>query len=130
MQPGFFSYVFLLSFFLFSPCSFSVSIEGEGADSLSRNEDNLIVKATKLAFQKAGREMPPLCFICKNAIPFGAGLGSSSAAIISGLVAGFTLMGKQLRVNDAEELLQYASELEGHVDNISACFYGGLQVRS
>ena len=31
-------------------------------------------------------------------------------------------------MHDSEQLLQYAAELEGHVDNISACWYGALQV--
>ncbi len=113
----------------FSQRRFSMHIEGIGADSLPRDETNLVVQAARLGFKKAGvAEMPPLAFFCRNTIPFGGGLGSSSAAIISGLVAAFALTGKTLRVQDEEELLQYAAELEGHVDNISACLYGSLQV--
>ena len=103
-------------------------IQGEGEDSLPRDESNLVVVAAKLAFKKAGIAMPPLAFICNNRIPFGGGLGSSSAAIIGGLLAAYSLMEKTLAAKDAEELLQHAAELEGHVDNISACLYGGLQV--
>lgn len=86
------------------------------------------MRAASLAFAHVGVDMPPLRFICKNAIPFGGGLGSSSAAIIGGMTAAFALMGRELHVRDQEELLQCAAQLENHVDNISACLYGGLQV--
>jgi hypothetical protein len=42
-------------------------------------------------------------------IPFARGLGSSSAAIVGGIVAGLVLAGKELTVWGAEELLQIVS---------------------
>lgn len=72
--------------------SFSVHIIGEGESTLPRDESNLVVKAAHLAFSKAGIEPPPLSYVCVNRIPFGGGLGSSSAAIIGGLLAAFALM--------------------------------------
>ena len=56
------------------------------------------------------------------------GLGSSSAAIVSGLLAGLVLVGKELPVLGQEVLLQMAAEVEGHVDNIGPCIYGGIQL--
>ena len=72
--------------------------------------------------------MPALRFVCNNAIPCGAGLGSSSAAIIAGVAAAFALMNKPLTGDADEALLQIASRLEGHVDNIAACLYGGIRL--
>jgi homoserine kinase len=42
-------------------------------------------------------------------IPFARGLGSSSAAIVGGIVAGLVLAGHELGVWGAEELLQIVS---------------------
>jgi homoserine kinase len=92
---------------------------------LSLDESNLIVRAAKLAFDAAGQEMPPLHFACTNAIPFGAGLGSSSAAIVSGVLAAAAIAGLRLTKS---QLLQVATALENHVDNLAPCVYGGLQV--
>ena len=105
---------------------FSVTVIGEGVAALARDESNLIVRATKLAFDSLGLPMPVLSFTCTNAIPFGAGLGSSSAAIVSGLYAGFALAGHAI---DNNRVLQLAATLENHVDNLAPCVYGGLQVR-
>jgi hypothetical protein len=57
--------------------------------------------------------MPKLAYFCQNGIPFGSGLGSSSAAIVSGLLAGLVLTGQKLKCHGAEELLQIAATVEG-----------------
>ncbi len=105
--------------------TFSVTVYGEGSGTLACDASNLIVRATKLAFDSLAVDMPTLAFTCTNAIPFGAGLGSSSAAIVSGLLAGFALEGHTV---DSNRLLQLAATLENHVDNLAPCVYGGLQV--
>jgi homoserine kinase len=103
-----------------------VAVTGEGAGSLARDETNLVVRAAKLAFEAAGVPMPPVAFTCNNAIPFGAGLGSSSAAIVSGILGGCALAGASL---SKAQVLQLATVLEHHVDNLAPCVYGSLQVR-
>ena len=57
-------------------------------------------------------QVPPLRYIMKNAVPFARGLGSSSAAIVSGIVAGLILCGHELPVEGEEALLQLAAEIE------------------
>ena len=52
----------------------------------------------RTAFEHAGFAVPPLKYTCVNKIPFGRGLGSSSGAIVAGLVAGLALCGKELSV--------------------------------
>jgi len=103
-------------------------IEGEGADVIPRNEENFVVIGVEMVFKKFGVPLPELAYFCKNGIPFGSGLGSSSAAIVSGLLAGLVLVGKELPVLGQEVLLQMAAEVEGHVDNIGPCIYGGIQL--
>jgi homoserine kinase len=60
---------------------------------------------------------------CKNRIPFGRGLGSSAAAVCSGLIAANALGGLRWTPDD---LLARATEIEGHSDNAAACLNGGL----
>lgn len=72
--------------------------------------------------------MPTLSYHLKNTIPCSRGLGSSSAAIVSGLIAGLALSGHELAVEGTEELLQLASNIEGHPDNVAPAIYGGLQL--
>ena len=120
---------------------FSMTCEGEGAEHLqSLNEKNLVCVGVKTAFEYVGEELPPLKYTCRNRIPFGKGLGSSSAAIVGGLIAGLALCGKELKVfgNDSlysggvtaepEELLQLACKIEGHPDNVAPAIYGGIQL--
>uniref|UniRef100_A0A0G4FVA6 Homoserine kinase n=1 Tax=Chromera velia CCMP2878 TaxID=1169474 RepID=A0A0G4FVA6_9ALVE len=107
---------------------FEVVTVGEGADRLPANATNLVVVGASKAFARAGIEMPALKFTCVNRIPFARGLGSSSAAVVSGIIAGIVLTGQEMPVEGKEELLNFASEVEGHPDNVGPCIYGGLQV--
>ncbi|CAI5742975.1 unnamed protein product [Hyaloperonospora brassicae] len=103
--------------------------EGEGASELPRDETNLVIVGLKAAFRAAGEEMPRHVKVhCKNRIPFARGLGSSSAGIVGGIIAGLALAGMRLPVQGREELLQIASEIEGHPDNVAPAIYGGLQL--
>jgi homoserine kinase len=72
--------------------------------------------------------MPTLSFHSINRIPFARGLGSSSAAIVAGLIAGLVLSGHELPVWGHEALLQLACEIEGHPDNVAPAIYGGVQL--
>jgi homoserine kinase len=63
----------------------------------------------------------------RNAIPVSRGLGSSSSAIVAGLVGANALLGEPL---DGERLLALAVELEGHPDNVTPALLGGFQVTS
>jgi len=84
---------------------FEIINEGEGA-SLITTEINdkgeskhLVVKALRRAFEYAGEvPMPPLKITTRNRVPVCSGFGSSSSAIVGGLIAGLVLAGKQLKV--------------------------------
>eukprot|EP00128_Syssomonas_multiformis_P010309 Colp12_sorted_trinity150504_noHs@24138 len=107
---------------------FEMDIVGEGADTLPRDSTNLVVTGIEKAFEAAGKPVPPLKYTCVNRIPYARGMGSSSAAIVSGLVAGLVLAGHELEVEGAEEMLQLAASIEGHPDNVAPAIYGGLQL--
>ena len=91
----------------------SVEVAGEGADELRTNEKHLVVRAMRAAFKEMGGQPRGLALVCANRIPHGRGLGSSAAAIVSGLVAARWLtVGGEERLPD-ERILEMATALEG-----------------
>ena len=107
------------------PGPFKVVIEGDGAEEIPRDEHNLVVAGARAAYEARGAEFPEMRFHCVNGIPFARGLGSSSAAIVSGIVAGFALQGDGA---DPTEALELAAEIEGHPDNVAPAILGGCQI--
>jgi len=113
-----------------------MTCEGEGAGTLPLDASNLVVRGARLAFIEAGytslgpgwEGLPPVSFRLVNRIPIAAGLGSSSAAIVAGLLAGLTLTGTTMNVENEERMLQLAATIEGHVDNLAPAIYGGMQI--
>lgn len=129
--------------------AFSIATEGEGASLIptevgeAGESRHLVLKALRRAFEHAGEvPMPPVRVTTRNMVPFCSGFGSSSSAIVGGLIAGLVLAGKELRVQadrpgvgssavpgpDPEELLHLATEMEGHPDNVAPAIYGGIQL--
>ncbi|MEX2161228.1 MAG: homoserine kinase [Anaerolineales bacterium] len=101
-----------------------VEIEGEGADLIPRDETNLVVRAFHQLYAQFGKKPPSgLRIFCKQRIPLNGGLGSSAAAVATGLLAANALLDSPL---NTEKLLQIGSAMEGHADNIAATFFGGL----
>jgi homoserine kinase len=107
----------------------SIEVAGEGADTAGAGEAHLVVKAMRQTFEILdGRQPPGLALRCANRIPHARGLGSSAAAIVSGVLAARALAeGGQQRLPD-ETALRLAAGLEGHPDNVAACLLGGLTV--
>jgi len=108
--------------------TFSMVIEGEGAEDIPRDESNFICKGVEAAYHQAGMEVPTLKYTCVNRIPYARGMGSSSAGIVSGLLAGCIISGHRFKCWGHEEFLQFASNLEGHPDNVAPAIYGGIQI--
>ncbi len=105
-----------------------VDVEGAGADGVPRDESHLVVRAMRAAFDLMGTQPPGLRLTCRNAIPHARGLGSSSAAIVAGVVLARGLVaGGQLLASD-EALFDLAADLEGHPDNVAPAFYGGFVI--
>lgn len=103
-----------------------IDIAGEGSESLPRDESHLLVRSLRTAFDLLGGQPRGLEIVCANRIPHGRGLGSSSAAICAGIVAARAVTtGGDARLDDAA-LLELATEIEGHPDNVAACLLGGF----
>lgn len=105
-----------------------VDVTGEGADTVSRDEGNLVVTAIRATLDLLGVPQPGLEVSCTNRIPHGRGLGSSSAAIVAGILAGRALIEDGEKRLDDRAALELADEMEGHPDNVAAALLGGLTV--
>ena len=104
-----------------------VDVSGEGAGSLAHDASNQVARAMARVFAEVGRPSTAAEIDCHNGIPIGRGLGSSSAAIVGGLLLADALLDARL---GRDRLLQLATELEGHADNVAAALHGGFTVTS
>jgi homoserine kinase len=97
----------------------------EGGASLPRTTDNLIFRTMSLVAARLGQKLPPVRLVLHNEIPLGQGLGSSATAIIAGIKLCALVCGCEI---PSETILAYATELEGHPDNVAPSLYGGWAV--
>ena len=94
----------------------------DGVD-LPSDSDNLVFKAAHGVFARVGDKPAGLHLSLDMNIPLARGLGSSSAAIVGGLLAANALAGNALA---CDALLDMAVEMEGHPDNVTPALMGGL----
>ena len=106
---------------------YHVEVSGEGAADVPRDETHLILSSALQGLADLGCSVPGLRLRCRGTIPHGRGLGSSSAAIVAGLVGSLGLAGRT-----GEEIadlrrwtLRHADRIEGHPDNVAAAVHGG-----
>ena len=104
------------------PCCVTTTGAKEN-EALPRNSVNLIYRAMVFAARREGASLPPVELVVHNEIPLASGLGSSAAAI----VAGIKLAGLITESKLSDQVVQnYATEFEGHPDNIAPALYGGF----
>ncbi|MEU1972393.1 homoserine kinase [Microbacterium sp. NPDC019599] len=104
-----------------------IEVTGQGSEDVPRDASNLVVRSIAYAFEAVGRRMPGLRLQARNVIPHGRGMGSSGAAVVSGLLAAKGLLAGDVVLGD-ETLLSLATELEGHPDNVAPALFGGLTI--
>ena len=93
--------------------------------TLVLGDDSLAHLALHRLYAKLGKQPPKLFVQTEANIPFSRGLGSSSTAVVGGLLGGNALLGNPL---DKEEILALALEIEGHPDNVAPALFGGFQI--
>lgn len=114
-----------------------VAVEGEGAGVLPEDHEHLILRAMSHAWRRLDVTPPAgIALRCRNRIPQSRGLGSSAAAIVTGVLAAEALAALaaegdgRARHGDVEVdrclARDLASEMEGHPDNASASVFGGM----
>jgi homoserine kinase len=127
LGPGFDAVAVALDFYLeidAEPASdFSIVATGRNAERCARIEDNLILEAYKRLLRANQREIVPLAIKMRNQIPLGMGCGSSAAGRLAAIILANHF--GQLDLN-AEAVLDEAYMLEGHPDNVAACWLGGF----
>ncbi|WP_166865259.1 MULTISPECIES: homoserine kinase [unclassified Salinibacterium] len=104
-----------------------VQVHGVGEGEVPTDETNLVARAIAHAFAAVGQELPGLELVARNTIPHGRGMGSSGAAIVSGIMAAKGLL-EGIVEFDEDMLLGLATEMEGHPDNVAPALFGGLTI--
>lgn len=102
-----------------------IEVHGEGSADIPRDESNMVYQAALKVFRQAGKQPPGIRIKLNNNIPVARGLGSSTAAIVGGMIAANIMSGNTLGHKD---IINLAYAMEGHPDNIAAAVLGGIVV--
>lgn len=102
---------------------FQVYATGRDADACSQVQRNLIIDTYISTLRASGREVEPVSLRVHNEIPLGMGLGSSAAARLAGIAIAARVGGLGW---SGDRILAESAKLEGHPDNVGACWIGGL----
>ncbi len=86
---------------------------------------NLVYRTVKEMYALCGQTLRGLRLVQTNPIPMARGLGSSSACIAGGILGANELLGRPLT---REDMLTFATKLEGHPDNVAPALLGGFVV--
>ena len=129
LGPGFDALALALELFLeidATPAvAFSISATGRNQDICGGLNGNLLIETYRATLVEEQKPIVPLDFRVHNEIPVGMGCGSSAAVRLAG-VALASVFGDLHW--DAATIVERAARLEGHPDNVAACWYGGLTV--
>lgn len=107
-------------------CRTEVVISGIDVDKIPSTPEHIAFQAVQSVFQQSGVRQPKgLKLSIANGIPAIRGLGGSGTAILGGLLTANVLCGTPF---SDSELLNFATAIEGHPDNVAASLYGGLVV--
>jgi homoserine kinase len=98
-------------------------LEYEGSGQVPLGGDNLIHHGFRAAYSALGLHAPNVLIRAHNPIPLARGLGSSSAALVSGAALADAMMDGQL---GRDGVLRVCAELEGHPDNVAPAVLGGF----
>ncbi len=127
LGPGFDAAAIALDFYLEieaeASSAFAITATGFNPERCAQLEDNLIIETYKKMLSSAGRAIVPLSIKMHNGIPLAMGCGSSAAGRLAAIVLAvhFGALGW-----DTPRILYEAYLLEGHPDNIAACWLGGF----
>lgn len=107
-----------------------VRVHGVGEGEVPTDETNLVARSAAYVFERLGRALPGIDIEAHNRIPHGRGMGSSGSAIVAGVMLAAGLLADDpdpVNLTD-DQLLRFATELEGHPDNVAPALFGGLTI--
>ena len=110
------------------PDGLEVHVAGEGVDEVPLDEHHLVVRSMRATFAAMQVSPPGLHLSCTNRVPLRRGLGSSSAAIVGGIVLARALVVGGAEAFDDAAALSLASLIEGHPDNVAPALLGGFVI--
>jgi homoserine kinase len=129
LGPGFDAMALALELFLEIDATpgarFSITASGRNRKVCSGLTKNLLIQTYEAVLAAEERPVVPLAITMRNGIPVGMGCGSSAAVRLAGVALASVFGG--LAWEDAR-IVEYAAGLEGHPDNIAACWHGGLTI--
>lgn len=104
-----------------------IEITGDGVGNIPVDDRNIVWRSIQKLLARAGREQEYKGAIIRmnNGVPLSRGLGSSATAIVGGLKAANECLGNPFTNRD---LLQMATEIEGHPDNVAPAIFGGFTI--
>jgi homoserine kinase len=102
-----------------------IAVQGLEAARVNTDATNLAYQAFLKLYSKIDRTPPVIQLEIKLGVPLARGLGSSATAIVGGLLGANALAGNPL---SPAEIMQLASEMEGHPDNVVPALIGGCQL--
>lgn len=102
-----------------------IEVNGLGKGHILCDERNIAFQAVKMVFDRLKKPIQGIRLSLSNQVPIARGLGSSATAIVGGLVAANEVTGRTLTKQD---LLDMATAIEGHPDNVAPAILGGICV--
>lgn len=103
----------------------TIAVTGQDCDRVATDATNLAYVAFQTLFQRLAQPVPSVHLHIELAVPLARGLGSSSTAIVGGLLGANALAGQPL---DQVAIAQLATEIEGHPDNVVPALLGGCRL--
>ncbi len=103
----------------------SLAVHGEGAERLRRDKSNLMYRSVQRLLDEVNADARGVGIVSWQHVPLSRGLGSSSCAIVGGLYGANALLGYPV---DPHRLLELATEMEGHPDNVAPALMGGMSI--
>lgn len=107
------------------PDGLEIINHGRDMDLIETDDNNLIYRAMKKAFDLLDFQPSGIRITAYNQIPVARGLGSSAASTAAGLILGNQLSGNKL---DIDTLIELGTQMEGHPDNIVPAILGGMTI--
>ena len=129
LGPGFDAMALALELFLEIEAApaprFSITATGRNQNICGELHSNLLIQTYEFVLAAEQRALVPLEISMRNGIPVGMGCGSSAAVRLAGVALASAFGGLEW---DAAKIVDQAARLEGHPDNVAACWHGGLTI--
>jgi homoserine kinase len=129
LGPGFDAMALALDLFLEIEAApaplFSISATGRNQNICAKLTGNLLIETYKAVLAASHRQVVPLQIHMRNGIPVGMGCGSSAAVRLAAVALASAFGGMDW---DGARIVAEAARIEGHPDNVAACWHGGLTI--